>query len=209
MECKQQEETGSGGRRGQRGYGGRGYVPKVRHHLRVLHHGGGSPGISSPEVPVGTTDKEDTCRRKCHIDRQGRHIKNIYGRTKGHPRERVLFPPTMESNPESIYYDGSTILRNRATAAAGQGGTRSLPDDQVEYGETKVVTHKHGKCSTNRETTPRQIYQRVREFPNETLCERTTAVLQLPEVCPDLKVLHRKTHIQPVQAQQKIAHYSV
>ena len=62
MDCKQEEETGSGGRREQQGYTGMSHVPKVRHHLRGLPHGGGSPGRSSPEVPVGTTDKEDRWR---------------------------------------------------------------------------------------------------------------------------------------------------
>ena len=113
-------------------------MPKVRHHLRVLPHGGGRPGRSSPEVPMGTTDKEDQWRRKCHIDCQGRQIKNSSGRTKGHQRERVLFLSTMESNPEGIYHDGSTILRNRGTTEAGQVDTRSLPDDKMEYRKTKV-----------------------------------------------------------------------
>ena len=151
--------------------------------------------------------------RKCHYYYQGRQIKNTSGRTKGHQRERVLFPSTRESNPECIYHDGGTILRPRGTTEAGQGGTRSLPDDKMEYGETKVGTHKHYKGSTGRETTPRQIYQRVREFPNEALCERTTAVLQLSEVLPpgqdlqvrypDLHVLRWKTRTEPVQGQQK------
>ena len=46
----------------------------------------------------------------------------------------------------------------------------------------KSETHKHGKGSTGMETTPSQNHQRVREFPNEALCERTPAVIQLPEV---------------------------
>ena len=89
----------------------------------------------------------------------------------------------------------------------------NLPVDKMEFRETKVGTHKHGKGCTGRETTARQIYQRVREFPNEALCERTTAVLQLPEVWspgqdlqvrgPDLQVLRWKTRIDPVQGQQK------
>ena len=71
---------------------------------------------------------------------------------------------------------------------------------------------KSDKGSTGRETTPRQIYQKVRECPNEALCERTTAVLQLSEVwppvqdlqvlCPDLQVLRWKTRIEPVQVQK-------
>ena len=72
---------------------------------------------------------------------------------------------------------------------------------------------KHGKGSTGRETTPRQFSQRVQEFPNDALCERTTAVFQLPEVWPqcqdlqvqgpDLQVLPWKTCIDPVRGQQK------
>ena len=95
---------------------------------------------------MGTTDKDDQWRRKCHIDRHGQHIKNTYRQTNGHQRERVLFPSTKESNSESIYHDGST--------AAVQKDTRILPDVQVDYGETTVETQKHGKCSTGRETTP-------------------------------------------------------
>ena len=166
-------------------------MPKVRLHIRGLPHGGGSPGKSSPEVPVGTADKEDQWRRICHIYFHRRQIKNTFGRTEVHQQESVLFPSTRESTPEGIYHDGSTILRNRETTAAGQGGTRSLPYGKMEYRESKVGTHKHDKGSTSRETTPRQIYQRVREFPNEALCVRTTAVLQLTEVCPpgqDLQV---------------------
>ena len=50
-----------------------------------------------------------------------------------------------------------------------------------------------------------QFYQWVWEFPNDALCERTTAVLQLPEVWPpgqDLQLLRWKTLIEPVQGQQ-------
>ena len=176
----EKRETGSGGRREHRGYGGSSYVPKVWYHLMGLPHGGGSPGRTSPVVPVGTTDKEDQWRWKCHIDCQGRQIKNTSGRTIGHQRERVLFSSTRESNPEGIYHDGSTILRHRRTTEAGQRDTRSLPDDKMECSETKVGTHKHDKGSTSRETTPRQIYQMVREFP----FVRIRAVLQLSEVWP-------------------------
>ena len=72
--------------------------------------------------------------RKCHINCQGRQLKN----TKGHQLEIVLFPYTRESNPESIYHDDSTILRHRGTTESGQGGTRRLPDDKMEHRETKV-----------------------------------------------------------------------
>ena len=67
-------------------------------------------------------------------------------------------------------------MRNRETTATEQGGTRSLPDYKIEYRETKVGTHKHGKGSTGGETTPRKIYQRVLEFPNEALYDFTKAV---------------------------------
>ena len=134
-------------------------MPKVRHHVRGIPHGGESSGRASPEAFVGTPGKEDQWHRKCHIEI--RQIMKTSGRTKGHQRERVLFPSTRESNPEGIYHDGRTILRNRGTTAAGQGGTRSLPDDKIKFRETKGGTHKHG-----RETTPSQIYQRVQEFLN-------------------------------------------
>ena len=91
----------------------------------------------------------------------------------------------------------------QGTTEAGQGGTRSLPDDKMEYRETKVRTHKHDKGNTGRETTPRQIYKRVREFLNDALCERTIAELELSEVWPpgqdlqvrypDMQVLRWKT----------------
>ena len=45
-------------------------MPKVRHHVRGIPHGSGSPGRASPEVFVGTTDKEDQWRQKCNIDCQ-------------------------------------------------------------------------------------------------------------------------------------------
>ena len=32
-------------------------MPKVRHHLRGLPQGGGSPGRTSPEISVSTTEK--------------------------------------------------------------------------------------------------------------------------------------------------------
>ena len=50
-------------------------------------------GRPSHEVHVGTTDKENQWNRKCHIDFQGRHIKNTSGRTKGHQREILLVCP--------------------------------------------------------------------------------------------------------------------
>ena len=102
-------------------------------------------------------------------------------------------------------------MRNRGTTAAGQGGTRSLPDDQMELKETKVGTHKHGKGSTSRKTTPRQIYKKVREFPNKALCESTARILATRpgpaglDIGPELQVLHWKTRIDPVQG-QKMAH---
>ena len=103
-------------------------------------------------------------------------------------------------------------MRDRRTSSAGHGGTRSLPDDKMEYRDTTGRTYKHGQDSTGGETTPRQIYQRVRDLPNEALCEPTTAVLQLPEVWPlgqdlqvrgpDLQVLRWTTRIEPVQGQR-------
>ena len=40
---------------------------------------------------MGTTGKEDQWHRKCHVDRQGRPIKNAFGQTKGHQREECSF----------------------------------------------------------------------------------------------------------------------
>ena len=99
-------------------------------------------------------------------------------------------------------------MRNRGATAAGQGGTISLPDDQIEYGETKYGTHKHG--STGREPHPVRFTRgygsfRMRPFVREPL--------QLPEIwpqgqdqqlrCPYMHLQRRKTRIAPVQVQQK------
>ena len=116
---------------------------------------------------------------------------------------KVFFSSPRESNQECLHYDGSTILRDRGTSSSGQGGTSSLPDAKMEYRETTGRTHKYGQDSTGGETTPRQIYQRVREISNDALCEPTRALLQLPEVWPpgqDLQVW--TTRIELVQGQR-------
>ena len=79
---------------------------------------------------------------------------------------------------------GVRNLRDRGITPTGQGSLRSLPDVQVEHRKTTGGTHQFGQDSTVGETTPRQIYQRVRELPTEAICEQTPAVLQLPEVWP-------------------------
>ena len=82
----------------------------------------------------------------------------------------------------------------------------------MEHRKTTGRTHQFGQDSTGGETTPRQIYQRVRELPTEALCEPSPAVLQLLEVWPpgqdlqvrgpDLQVLRGMTRINPVQGQR-------
>ena len=187
-------------------------MSKVRHHSGRLPHGGGSPGGAAPDVPVDTADQENQWRRKCHFDYKGRQIKESSDRHKEYQRERVRLPPTGESSKEGLHFDGSTDLRDRGITPTRQGSHRSLQDDQVEHRETTGGTNQLGQDSTGGETTPRQIYQRIREPPNEALCEQTPAVLQLPEVWPpgqdlqvrgpDLQVLRGTTRIGPVQGQR-------
>ena len=180
-------------------------MPKVRHHPRGILHGGGSPGGASPQVSVDTTDKENKWGQRCHFNYKGRQITKTSCRTKNHQRERVLFPFARESSQEGLHHDGSTILRDRRTSSAGQGGTRSFPDDQMEYRKATGRTYKYGEDSTGGETTPLQIHQRIRELPNEALYQPTVTVLQLPEVWPpgqDLQVLRWKSRIKSVQGQR-------
>ena len=169
---------------GNEDMGGGRCVPKVRHHSRGIPHGGGSPGGPSPQVSVDSTDKENEWGRKCHFNYKGRQIKKTSCRTENPQRERVLFPFARESSQVGLHHDGSTILRNRRTSSTGQGGTRSLPDDQMEHREETGRTYKHDEDSAGGETTPRQIHQRIRELPDEALCQPTVTVLQLPEVWP-------------------------
>ena len=81
-------------------------MPKVWHHLRGLPHGGEHSGRASPDVFVGTTDKEDQWRRKCHTDYQGRQIKESSGQTKDHQREILLLPSTRESTRKTYMMMG-------------------------------------------------------------------------------------------------------
>ena len=120
-------------------------MSKVRHHSRRLPHGIRSPGGAAPKVPVDTADQENQWRRKCDFNHKGRQIKESSDRPKEHQRERVLLPPTGESSKEGINIDGSTNLRDRGITPTGQGGPRSLPDDQVEHRKTIGGTHQFGQ----------------------------------------------------------------
>ena len=187
-------------------------MPKVRHHPRGLPHRGGSPCGTSPDVSVDSTDQEDKWRRKRHFDYQGRPIAKTSDRPKDNQRKRLLLPYTRQPGQEGLHHDGSTIVRDRGTTSTRQGGTRSLQDDKMEYGHTTGGNDKYGQGSTGGETAPRQIYQRVRELPDEALCESANAVLQLPEVWPpgqdlqvrgpDLQVLRGEARIDPVPGQR-------
>ena len=82
----------------------------------------------------------------------------------------------------------------------------------MEYGHSTGGNDQYGQGSTGGETAPLQIYQRIRELPDEALCESATAVLQLPEVWPpgqdlqvrgpDLQVLRGEARIDPVPGQR-------
>ena len=43
------------------------------------------------------------------------------------------FRPLRTQSRKNLYHHGSTTLRNQGTTPTEQGGTRSIPDDHVEY----------------------------------------------------------------------------